>query len=112
MPPPPGSQRKTRAGWVEYCFFNVAVRDMRGEKKIVRHDLSRSILHSVAASSGDDDVEFVAPPPGTADHRAKSLTPTAVPPARQARGGTSWNAFLLRQALRTASYSVRCPQHP
>jgi len=61
--------------------------------RIVRDDRSRSILHSVAASSGGDDIEFVTLPPGIAAPLCQIVTPTAIPPARRAR--KSRNIFLL-----------------
>ena len=48
-------------------------------------------------------------PPGIAGPLCQIVTPTAIPSARRAR--KSRNIFLLWQAFRTASYSVRCPQH-
>jgi hypothetical protein len=43
--------------------------------QIVRDDRSRSILHSVAASSGDEDIEFVTLPPGIAGPLCQIVTP-------------------------------------
>jgi hypothetical protein len=50
--------------------------------QIVRDDRSRSILHSAAASSGDEDIEFVTLPPGIAGPLCQIVTPTAIPPGK------------------------------